>query len=153
MGANTCENTQCKNINHCIELNAYAKAITDACLTTANDAFPHTSKYGRKPTPDRTEYVEPHRSKSIFWHKMWLECGRPKSGVVADIMRRTRASYHYAVRRVKKNEQEIVRQRFAEAALSNNNRDIWSEVRRINGNRAAPASTIDGQSSPDSREV
>ena len=64
-------------------------------------------------------------------------------------MRRTRASYHYAVRRVKKNEQEIVRQRFAEAVLCKNNRHIWSEVRRINGNRAASASTIDGQSSPD----
>jgi len=50
---------------------------------------------------------------------------------------------------VKKNEQKIVRQRFAEAVLCNNNRDLWSEVRRINGNRAAPAGTIDGQSSPD----
>jgi Reverse transcriptase (RNA-dependent DNA polymerase) len=57
--------------------------------------------------------------------------------------------YHYAVRSVKKSEQKIVRQRFAEAILCNNSRDIWSEVRRINGNRAAPASTIDGQSSPD----
>jgi len=59
-----------------------------------------------------------------------------------------RASYHYAIRCVKKNEQKIVRQRFAEAVLCNNNHDLWSEVRRINGNRAAPAGTIDGQSSP-----
>ena len=144
-----CDYPLCKNINHSIELNAYANAITDACLATANAAFPHTSRCGRKPMPGWTEYVEPYRSKSIFWHNIWIECGRPKTGAVADIMRRTRASYHYAVRRVKKNEQEIVRQRFAEAVLCNNNRDLWSEVRRINGNRAAPASTIDGQSSPD----
>ena len=64
-------------------------------------------------------------------------------------MRRTRASYHYAIRCVKKNEHKIVRQRFAEAVLCNSDRDLWSEVKRINGNRAAPASTIDGQSSPD----
>ena len=96
-----CENPRCKVINHCIELNAYANAITDACLTTANDAFPHTSKYVRKPKPGWTEYVEPQ----IFWHEIWLECGRPKSGVVAEIMRRTRASYLYAIRRVNKNEQ------------------------------------------------
>ena len=44
---------------------------------------------------------------------------------------------------MKKNEQEIVQQRFAEAVLSNNNRDLWSEVRRIDGNRAAPVSTIE----------
>ena len=141
-----CENPLCKNVNHSIELNAYANAITDACLITANATFPHTSRYGRKPTPGGTEYVESYRNKSIFWHKRQLECGRPKTGVIADIMRRTRASYHYAIRRVKKNEWEIVRQRFAEAVLCNNNRNLWSEVRRINGNRAAPASTIDGQS-------
>jgi len=28
----TCENPLCKNINHCSELNAYANAITDACI-------------------------------------------------------------------------------------------------------------------------
>ena len=66
-----CENPLCKNINHSIELNAYANAITDACLITANASFPHTSRYGRKPTPGWTEYVEPYRSKSIFWHKIW----------------------------------------------------------------------------------
>ena len=50
---------------------------------------------------------------------------------------------------MKKNEQEVVQQRFTEAVLcNNNNRDLWSEVRRINGNGLALASTIDGQSSP-----
>jgi Reverse transcriptase (RNA-dependent DNA polymerase)/Endonuclease/Exonuclease/phosphatase family len=144
-----CEDPLCKNINHSIELNAYSNAITDACIAAANASIPHTTRSGRKPTPGWTEYVEPSRSKSMFWHKIWIECGRPKTGVTADIMRRTRASYHYAIRCVKKNEQKIVRQRFAEAVLNNRDRDLWSEVKRINGNRAAPASTIDGHSSPD----
>jgi len=43
---------------------------------------------------------------------MWLECDRPRNGVVADCMRRTRASYHYAVRRVKQNEELVVRELF-----------------------------------------
>jgi len=40
------------------------------------------------------------RDKSLFWHKLWLDCGRPKTGVVADGMRRTRAAY----RKVKRDE-------------------------------------------------
>jgi Reverse transcriptase (RNA-dependent DNA polymerase) len=144
-----CEDPLCKNITHSIELDASANAITDACLTTANAAFPHASRYGRKATHGWSEFVKPYRSKSIFWHKIWLDCGRPKTGVIADLMRCTRASYHYAICHVKKNEQEIVRQRFVEAVLCNNNRDLQSEVRRINGIRVALASTIDGQSSPD----
>jgi hypothetical protein len=85
----------------------------------------------------------------MFWHKIWIDCGRPRTGTVADIMRRTRASYHYAVRSVKRNEQHIIRQRFAEAVLNGNGRDLWSEVRRLSTARSAPARTVDGQSSPD----
>ena len=43
----------------------------------------------------------------------------------------------------------IIRQRFAESVLKDNNRDLWSEVKKINGAKAAPACTVDGQSSPD----
>jgi hypothetical protein len=79
-----------------------------------------------------------------------MDCGRPKTGTVADIMRRTRALYHYAVRRVKRDEQELVRQRFADALLSSDNRDLWSEVKKINGKKALPAGVVDGLSTPES---
>jgi hypothetical protein len=29
----------------------------------------------------------PAREKSLFWHRMWLDCDRPKQGAVADAMR------------------------------------------------------------------
>ena len=29
-----------------------------------------------------------HRSRSIFWHNIWLDCGWPRFGIVADTMRR-----------------------------------------------------------------
>ena len=31
----------------------------------------------------------------------------PRSGIVADIMRRTRANYHYAIRRLKKQSDQL----------------------------------------------
>ena len=43
------------------------------------------------------------------------------SGVVNDIMRRTRHKYHYAVRSAKKLDIEHRRQRLAEAGSRNNN--------------------------------
>lgn len=146
-----CHDPLCKNVNHSLELNTYASAITDACITAANINIPHTGwAGGRKPIPGWTEHVEPVRNKSVFWHKIWIESGRPKTGVVADIMRRTRASYHYAIRCVKRDERSIVRQRFAAAIICNSQRDLWSEVRRMNGKHSAHASTIDGQSCPNS---
>jgi hypothetical protein len=69
--------------------------------------------------PGWNEFVAPLRVKSILWHDIWVECGRPHDGVVASIMRRTRASYHYAVRYVKNNRFDIIKDRFASAILYN----------------------------------
>ena len=44
------------------------------------------------------EFVAPLREKSLLWHNIWDDCGRPHTGTVADIMRKTRSAYHYAVR-------------------------------------------------------
>jgi hypothetical protein len=57
--------------------------------------------------PGWSEFAEPARQKSLLWHRIW-HSGRPRSGHVADIMRRTRAKYHNAVRQVKRYENIIV---------------------------------------------
>ena len=59
-------------------------------------------------------------------------------------MRRTRAAYHYAVRRVKSEKQNIVMQRFADSIIGNRYRDFWSEVRKINGKSHALANVVEG---------
>ena len=58
-------------------------------------------------------------------------------------MRRTRAKYHYAVRRVKRDRKNITRQRFVDAVLSDNSRDFWLEVKRMNGNKVGCANVVD----------
>jgi len=59
-------------------------------------------------------------------------------------MRRSRARYHYAIRRVKRDVQNITRQRFAQAIVKDKNRNLWDEVRKICGKKAAPSSAVDG---------
>ena len=60
--------------------------------------------------------VEPLRDKSLFWHHMWADCGRPRSGNVADIMRSTRAAYI--------EQYGILNDKFAFALMENRNRDF-----------------------------
>ena len=92
-------------------------------MTTCNAGFRAVAGW--------TEFVAPLREKSLLWHNIWDDCGRPHTGIVADIMRKTRAAYHYAVREVKRNENNIIKKRFADAVLDNNSRDFWSEVRKL----------------------
>jgi hypothetical protein len=80
--------------------------------------------------PSWSQYVAPIREKSIFWHEVWVDCGRPRDGTVANIMRRNRASYHFAVRFVKNNRLDIIKNRFATSVLANNGTTETSGTRQ-----------------------
>jgi hypothetical protein len=149
INAVACCDPLCDNALHSADFNTFADLISEACIESAKASLPHTGRTGRKPVPDWTEHVEPARQHSIFWHRIWLDCDRPKTCLVADIMRRTRAAYHYSIRNVQRNEHAIITQRFAASVLKGNNRNLWSEVKRISGSKTAPANTIDGESSPE----
>lgn len=140
-----CRDVLCKNASHIRDINTYANQIIGACTAATAACIPATCMRDRNRVPGWTELVEPARQQSCFWHRLWVDCGRPHSGTVADIMRRTRATYHRAVKNVKHNEQDIIRQRFAEAALKSDNRDFWNEVRKLNGNRGSLANVVDNK--------
>ena len=89
--------------------------------------------------------MQPLRDKSLFWHNLWLDCDRPKTGAVADCMRRTRAAYHYAIRKVKREEDKIINERLAGSLLNNSTRDFWSEIKRIRSSKSGTSRTVDGQ--------
>ena len=40
----------------------------------------------------------------IIWHRMWVDCGRPRNGIVAEVMRKTRAQYHDAIQKARREE-------------------------------------------------
>ena len=68
---------------------------------------------------------------------------------MTDIMRRTRAEYHYAIRRIKRDDYDIIKERFADAILTNRSRDLWAELKRIRGGGSSASNVVDGFSTPD----
>jgi hypothetical protein len=128
-----CQDLMCCNEQHVAQLNKYSNEIIQTCLESAANIIPSTTLINNctKTLPGWNEHVLPVREKSILWHNIWLECGRPSEGLIDDIMRRTRSAYHYAVRFIKKNISDIVRQRFAIAIVENRNRDFWHEVKKV----------------------
>jgi len=93
------------------------------------------------------DYVAPVREQSLFWHNIWMDCGRPDSGHVADIMRRTRAAYHYTIRHVREIEGDVIKQRFATRMLNTHSRNFWHESQKLKSNRGdRVSSNVDGKS-------
>ena len=77
-----------------------------------------------------------------------VNCDRPKTSDVADIMKRSRALYHYAIRRVSRNERNILNEPFADEMLHDNTSDFWSEVKRLRCNKTCPSDMVDDFTSP-----
>ena len=135
VSALACSNSMCCCPDHRQAISNYAQVLINCCGKAASEAFPHSRTGDRKIVPGLTELVEPFRQKSLFWHNIWVDCGRPRDGNLAGIMRRTRAAYHAAVKRVKRDEKDITRKRFAESLASHNTRDFWSEIKKITGSK------------------
>ena len=138
-----CHDMKCKDCQHYDAINQYLNDTTEACLSAGHSNIPYSSSpinSGR--IPGWSEEVEPLRQKSMFWHQIWNNCGRPHTGHVADCMRRTRASYRYAIHRVKKHREQIICNRIAESLLHNSNRNFWSEIRKIRNNKNLDGCTL-----------
>ena len=141
-----CTDMCCKDADHHSAVSQYAVAITNACLAAAEACLPHTSnrQMGPRRIPGWLDKVEPLRQKSLFWHEIWVDCGRPRNGAVADCMRRSRASYHYAVRQVRRDEDSIVRERIAKALIDDPSRNFWTEVKKLRISKASTSMIVDG---------
>jgi hypothetical protein len=70
--------------------------------------------------------------------------GRPRNVVVADIMRCTRASYHYAIGQVEEDDDLVVREKLANALVDDPSRNFWAEVRKIRSGKLISSKIIDG---------
>jgi len=74
-----CDNNQCCNLTHRTALNKYMNDITACCLTSAKCTILCTKSHNTCASHETvlgwSEYVEPIRSKAVFWHEMWLSCG------------------------------------------------------------------------------
>jgi len=145
-----CRDLFCNDKSHISLLNGFVSDISQACLSAGVASLPCTSRSGaRGRIPGWTEFVAPARDKAIMWHKIWVESGRPRAGVIADIMRKTRATYHYTIRKVRRDTDDIVNKRFADALLNNNGRDFWAETKKIRHNKASLSSVVDGVCTPE----
>ena len=132
----TCHNPLCDSVAYSTALSVYACEITSVYMESAVATLPRTGERAQWRVPGWTEKVEPARRQSILWHNIWVECGSPKTVNVARSMRQTRAQYHYVVRSIKRDENNIVKQRFAEAVLKDGSRDFWKEVKKLNGEKS-----------------
>ena len=118
------------------------KSVVNACIT-ASDHISTTSPSTAKVIPgwnDGAKYL----NEALSWHRVWKINGRPRAGHIAEMHRISRARYHRSIRHIQRNKKIIQSEKMAHALMSNNSRDFWSEVKKVNGRNSKISSNVDG---------
>jgi hypothetical protein len=142
---NECYGMICSDAGHKRDIDTFCNALCAACIDSGMSTLPlnRPNTFSR---PKWKELVKPFKDDALFWDAIWKECGRPGDGHVHGIRQRTKREYHYAVRRYKKQENALRRQRMAEELAHNNTRQFWNEVNRVRPKKAPTAPVVDGAS-------
>ena len=66
--------------------------------------------------------MKEHAENAKLWHDVWIQSGKPRHGDIANMKRKTRLKYHYAIRYVMKENIRIRNNKMGEAISNNNDR-------------------------------
>ena len=78
------------------EIDLLCNCIIESCVASELHCIPLTRSCGGD-MPGWTEQIVLEQDRSLFWHWMWCELGKPNKGIVYDVMKRASHRYHYAV--------------------------------------------------------
>ena len=85
------------------------------------------------------------RQSSLFWHDIWKDCGREKSGVIYDIMKKNISTCicHYKLRAMRKIKQSKTKQSVSRGMLRNSPTTYWKSTRAIRKNNYYSTQVVD----------
>ena len=101
--------------------------------------------------PGWNDGVKYLRDEALSWHHFWKINGRPRAGHKDEMHRISRARYHRSIRHIQRNKKIIQSEKMAHAIVPNNSRNLWSEVRKVEGRNSKISSDVD--CSCDSEEI
>jgi exonuclease III len=130
-------------LNHTDEIEKFHDDIISACISAGEETIPFHKPSSVRGRAGWDNEINDLKRRAMFWHDMWKENGRPHNGVVADIRRHTRAKYHYAVRRLKKNQDKVAADKLAESLRGKNSTEFWKDIKKIKGSGSILPNTMD----------
>ncbi len=124
-----CSDVNCQSSKHKEYIDILCAQFIECCITTGFDCIPLIN-HKAKNIPGWTDHAKPEREQSLFWHWVWSEAGKPFTGIIYEIMKRTRHKYHYAVRRLKKDKIDIQKQKLADNLCDS--KVFWRNLKNLN---------------------
>ena len=142
-----CQDVHCTDPDHCDDADNVIVEILQRVEKSAYENLPvpppPSERKSRSYKPGWSTEVEPHREMAQFWHQVWLSAGRPINTDLHFQMKRARNVYHYHVRKLKRSQDAIKRNKLLDACL-NGNGELFSEIKKLRNSKPCTANSMDG---------
>ena len=133
-----CSDPKCQDFNHSADRDSLMLDIISSIIETSYECIPVSGKkqtvkpdcHLDKCIPGGKYHIQPYKDEANFWHAVWLSADRPNTGVLKELMNKTRNKYHYAIRRTKKIANTLRAKMLLEASL-NSPCELVKEMKRV----------------------
>ena len=141
-----CKDVKCTDSAHCDMVDQLTIEVLEAVQLAADECLPCPTGGQKKKTivPGWSETVQPFKEDAHFWHQVWVSNGKPLHGEEHKMMKKTRNIYHYQVRKCKKAEDSIRKNKLLNSCLNGDCGDLFKEIKAIRRTKQVVATSIDG---------
>ena len=141
----SCVDPSCTS--HSGAISDFLCSLLECISAAAAETLPLVTSFRSRRLPGWNDGARALKSKANFWHRVWLEAGSPSAGVLTELRKKAKSRSKYEVRRLKRREQFIRRDKLAGTFTPRNRKSFWREVKKLRGkSHSASHSVIDGVS-------
>ena len=139
-----CKDVKCKS--HQKEICKFHDDIVNALVMACEHSIPSAKSKANKSrvVVGWNDHVEHYFRNALFWHKYWVDRGRPDDGVIANIRRDARALYHKIRKDVIKHQGMIQSDKISESLEDDSSQKFWDKVKKMRPNATKLPSSVDG---------
>ena len=122
-----CTNPNCLQANHGTDIDDLYDAIFKV-LSESSEKLVKDKHIGRTFKPGWNDQVKELHEADREAYLLWKHSGKPRQGVVYDIMKQSRSRFKHGLRMCKTNKNSIIADKIAKTTCEKNDRAFWREI-------------------------
>lgn len=136
---------RCADSDHRSHLNAFCNSLSETLVTAASSCV-----VKRRPVNKSFWSSELREMKlaSMRAHIEWVNCGRPRVGLLNDKRLSCKSAYKRAIRNAQRSYVKKINDRIADAMLADDSRDFWVTWKKFFGKKVDSARSVGGKVVP-----
>ena len=139
-----CTDPNCKLVSHRKDIDFYYDKIIStlsrcsSSLGTKGKNLKHDHN-----VPGWSDNIESYHNAARDAYLMWMHIGKPRQGIIYNLMKSSRTKFKYALRKCQNNKNTILADKFATQLNNKSDKESWKEIKTKTNSRVKLPNKID----------